>query len=208
MLSEALCLVNDVSFRYGSRLDLALSGVSIQIPQQSILCLAGPSGSGKSTLLALLGGLLIPQSGTVEWYSGHDAAWIMQSANVLPRLTVLENVILGPICSGIEFDEAAERAILAIREVGLGNLEGVRATRLSGGQSQRVAVARALASGRPLIIADEPTAQLDQESANLVLDALRSACGRGGTVVMASHDPMIRSRVDQVVALRDGVIIS
>lgn len=185
-----------------------LAGVSLSVEQGETLAVVGPSGSGKSTLLSVLGGLVRPSSGTVRVDGGRRdvrdvSAWVLQTVNVLPERTALENVALGALTRGLRTREARWAARERLESVGLADLVHSPARLLSGGELQRVVIARALASGRPFLLADEPTGQLDRSTSLLVLDALfTSAAGAG--VVVVTHDPEVAARCGRAVRIDDG----
>ena len=206
----------------GSTVVHALRGVELDIYQGEIVGIVGPSGSGKSTLLGLIGGLDRPTSGTVE-IDGVDISrmsedrlteirnekigFIFQFFNLIPTLTAQENVALP-----IQFARKArfnpeKRAKELLALLGLKDRAHHRPNQLSGGQQQRVAIARALANNPPLLLADEPTGNLDSESGAIVLEALRSIRqDTGTTVVIVTHDPGLAAQTDRVLTLVDGRI--
>lgn len=173
---------------------------------QSVL-VTGPSGSGKSTILFTLAGLLPPVAGAFQ-VEGRDptpgdAALIFQDLHLLPALSVLENVLLGPFARGQRQDRGQALTLLA--DVGLAALSGRRAETLSRGEAQRASIARALLLQPKVLLADEPTASLDDEATERALDALLAAAGRcGSALVIASHDSRVRGRVDRVVQLAEA----
>jgi putative ABC transport system ATP-binding protein len=185
--------------------------------------LVGPSGSGKSTLLGILGGLDSPTSGRIE-INGVDVTrmgearltdirnenigFIFQFFNLIPTLTALENVMLPIQFARKRRFKPAERAKLLLQQLGLGDRLHHRPSELSGGQQQRVAIARALANNPPLLLADEPTGNLDTESGKLVLETLRDIRDKEGTtVLLVTHDPDLAAQMDRVLTLVDGRIV-
>jgi putative ABC transport system ATP-binding protein len=219
----AICELRDASRTYGSGAALvrALDSVSIAFEPGDFTVINGPSGSGKTTLLNLVGLLDVPSSGTVL-VQGTDVAtlhgralartrastigFIFQSFNLVPVLSALENVetALHLARSPGNRRRMAEEALA---EVGLAGLFGRRPSQLSGGQQQRVAVARALVKRPALVIADEPTANLDTASGSQVLDIMRKMNEESGiTFLLSTHDPMVRERARRVVTMRDGRI--
>lgn len=200
----------------------ALRGVDMDIYAGEIVGIVGPSGSGKSTLLGLIGGLDRPTRGTIE-IDGTDISrmnedqlteirnekigFIFQFFNLIPTLTALENVMLP-----IQFARKArfapdKRAKELLTTLGLGDRMNHRPSELSGGQQQRVAIARALANDPPLLLADEPTGNLDQESGEIVLKALRDIRQQSGTtVVIVTHDHNLAQQADRVLTLVDGLL--
>jgi putative ABC transport system ATP-binding protein len=216
--------VRDVSMRLvsGGRPVDVLTGVSLEIPPGQFLAIAGPSGSGKSTLLGLIAGLDRPTSGRIV-VAGVDVTalgedelarfrrdtigYVFQSFHLIPTLTALENVAV-PIELGGEPD-ASERARALLAEVGLGARAHHYPAQLSGGEQQRVAVARAIARRPRLLLADEPTGNLDSATGTRLIELLLAL--RGGldsTLVLVTHDPALAGHADRVVTLRDGAVAS
>jgi putative ABC transport system ATP-binding protein len=211
---------NDVFkiFRSGPAETVALRGLDLRIEPGEIVALFGPSGSGKSTALHLAAGLDEPSAGDVvcfgrslarldeaqlAGYRAHDVALVFQSNNLWPMLSARENVALGLRLAGRRGVEAAVDRSLALFD--LGARERQRAGSLSGGEQQRVAIAAAAAREAPLVLADEPTAELDERNEAIVLDALRRLRDElGTTVVIVTHSPRVADAVDRVVELRDG----
>lgn len=220
--SELVAEVRDVKKTYllGRKDVLALRGVSLSISKGEVVALAGTSGSGKSTLLNLLGCLDEPSDGQVRVFGLSTAGssdqtlsriraekigFIFQNFNLIPVLTALENVEYALIDHPITAHERTQQAKQALQRVGLGDRTDHRPDELSGGQRQRVAIARAIVHKPSLIIADEPTAALDKQTAGEILDLLQAIRQEMGvTVIMASHDPLVLSKVDRVVHLSDG----
>lgn len=202
---------------------IALNGVSLSLVQGELTLLMGPSGSGKTTLLSILGCILTPTSGTVrvagELTSGlrpeqlaslrrKYIGFIFQSYNLFPTLTALENVRIALDVIGRKGYPAAQRAEEVLREVGLGNRLQNYPANLSGGEQQRVAVARAIASSPPVILADEPTAALDSENGHAVMALLaRIAKEQNRSVLAVTHDPRTLGYADRVVRIEDGKIV-
>ena len=216
--TEALSKV----YREGEVEVRALREVSLGIGRGEFTAIAGPSGSGKSTLLNLMGGLDRPSSGSValagrsiDAMSGNELSdfrrgrvgFIFQSFNLIPVLTAIENVEYVMLLQGIEASERRRRADEILAEVGLEGLEGRRPPQLSGGQQQRVAVARAIVSRPDIILADEPTANLDSAAGSALLDLMRGLNrSRGTTFVFSTHDRMIMDRARRLMVLKDGRI--
>ena len=207
-------------FHLGTTTVEALAGVTLDIHAGEFMAVWGPSGSGKSTLMNILGLIDTPSTGDV-WFEGEDSrrlgddaltdfrgrriGFVFQSFNLVPVLTALENVML-PLQIGGEPD-ARERAGQALAEVGLERFVGSRPDQLSGGQRQRVAIARALGIRPRLVLADEPTANLDSENSRMVVDLMREMNrAHGVTFVFTTHDPRLLDHVDRKVLLRDGRI--
>ncbi len=218
--------VHHVSKVYGtgaSRVD-ALRDLSVSFVAGEFVAVTGPSGCGKSTLLHLLAGLDTPTSGTVlvngtdigrlgeeerTAFRARTVGVVFQSFNLLDILTAEENVALPLILAGVCSQEATCRAKQALARVGLGGRTRHRPAEMSGGEQQRVAVARSLVGGPALIVADEPTGNLDTENGRIVFDLLRGVAGENQrTVVMVTHDPALAARADRLVRLEDGVVVS
>ena len=184
-----------------------LDGVDVAATAGAVLAVTGPSGSGKSTLLAVLAGLVQPDAGLVS-RSGPGAdgrtSVVLQGYGLLPVLTAAENVELALQVGAVPPAEIADRARTALDRVGLADLDDRLTEELSGGQQQRVAVARALVVSPDLLVADEPTAELDEATARVVLATLRAEADRGATVVLATHDPAVAAACDTELHLLDG----
>ena len=202
----------------------ALRGVSLEVTSGEFVVLAGPSGSGKTMLLNLIGALDKPTSGelfvdgsNLETMSRAELAtlrrdrvgFVFQAYNLLPVLTALENTELVLMLRGISASERRERAAQMLSVVGLSTMMDRRPNELSGGQQQRVAVARAIAAAPSLILADEPTANLDSKTAESLMDLLSELnTKRGMTFLFSSHDPRVIGRAKRIVYLEDGQITS
>lgn len=202
----------------------ALRGVDIEVQKGEFVSLAGPSGSGKSTLLHVIGGLDRPTEGTVE-VDGvklndlseaqladlrlQKMGFVFQSFNLIPVLSALENVEFIMQLQGVAAVERRERALAILDALGMNDLEARRPGELSGGQQQRVAIARAIVTNPVLLLADEPSANLDTTTTTELLDLLRRLNEeRGVTIVTATHDPMVMGYAKRRVLLRDGAIES
>ena len=200
----------------------ALRGIDLSIPPGRFIALMGRSGSGKTTLLNCLGGLDRPTAGVVaihgralldlseaqltEWRRS-EVGFIFQSLGLLPTLSAYENVELMLRIAGLARAERRARALACLEMVGLGKWAGHRPYEMSGGQQQRVAVARAIANRPRLILADEPTGELDSETTREVLSLFRSIIhAEGLTMLMATHDDLAEEYVDEVLRLEDGRI--
>jgi putative ABC transport system ATP-binding protein len=207
----------------GATSTVALRDASLQLAPGELVALMGPSGSGKSTLLGILGGFEPPDSGSVMWHGrsvadlsaaelAHQRASefgvVFQSLGLFPALTALENVYLPLLISGADSDSSAAATERWLRRLGLEDRAEHRLFELSLGQQQRVAVARALAPEPDIVLADEPTAELDHEAANVVIEALREVSLRGGGVILASHDPRVLQVADRVLVLRAGRLVA
>jgi putative ABC transport system ATP-binding protein len=197
----------------------ALLDADLRVEQGEFLAIVGPSGSGKSTLMNLVGCLDRPTSGEVRLVGRSVAdldddglaamrsrfiGFIFQSYNLLPRTTALENVAAPLLYQGVGRRERLDRARDTLERVGLGDRTGHQPTELSGGQQQRVAIARALVTNPPLILADEPTGNLDSHSGAEVMGILRSLHASGRTVVLITHDAEVASSAQRQVHIRDG----
>lgn len=209
-------------YRQGSLTVPALQGVSLQIEPGELTALMGPSGSGKTTLLNIIGGLDAPTSGEVI-VDGVDLAraspaevsklrlrrlgFVFQAYNLIPVLSAYENTELVLLLQGVPEAERREKAMAMLEAVGLKGMENRRPNELSGGQQQRVAVARAIAASPALVLADEPTANLDSKTGVELLETMRRLNEeRGVTFVFATHDPKVMERARRVVRLVDGRI--
>jgi putative ABC transport system ATP-binding protein len=203
----------------------ALRGVSFNINKGGIVALMGPSGSGKSTLLNLIGALDVPTGGSLlvrdmdlaklnrdeqSTFRNATIGFVFQNFNLVPVLTTIENVMLPAQLGRQQLGESLqERAKVLLEKVGLGKQIHQRVNRLSGGQMQRVAIARALINKPPIILADEPTANLDHDTADTVLTVLKELCSsEGATVVVATHDSHVLSYCHRIIRLMDGKLLS
>jgi putative ABC transport system ATP-binding protein len=197
----------------------AVRGVDFSFCEGELVVLLGRSGAGKSTLLSLVGGLDSPDAGTIsvagqdvgglrgrarEEYLRSTVGWVFSSAGLLPLLSALENVWLAARLLGHRDSVARREALEALDGVGLGPRAGHRAAELSGGEQQRVALARALVKKPVLLLADEPTAQLDSETGRSVLDAMRAATRSGTAILLATHDQAVVEVADRVLSMEDG----
>ena len=211
--------VVDVGHRYSARSAPVLAGVSMTIAAGESVALMGPSGSGKTTLLGILGLLFVPSEGSLlldgspvpgrrrTALRAGAFAWVFQGTNVLPRRTALDNAALGLLARGASQREAEAAAHEALAAVGVGHLAAKPANTLSGGELQRVCVARAIAARPRFILADEPTGQLDHANTEGVIEALVANRSIGTAVVIATHDPEVAAHCDRIVRLRDGRIV-
>lgn len=204
------------TFGVGRTAVVAVHAATLQIDPGDRVALLGPSGSGKSTLLHLLAGLETATTGTVSWpgltmrADGRRPAvgqvgLVFQSPSLLPPLNVLENVTLPLLLAGVDEARATARARAAMDVVGVTSLASQLPEELSGGQAQRVAVARVVATRPPLVLADEPTGQLDHASGSHVLDVLDAAAASiGAAVVVTTHDPAVAATYEVCWTMRDG----
>jgi putative ABC transport system ATP-binding protein len=224
-VDDALIISRGLSRRYnvGKTVVAALSGIDLAIPRGEFAALVGPSGSGKSTLLNLIGGLDRPSGGeicvdglslgsaTEPQLVRHRRArvgFIFQSFNLLPTLTALENVESPMVLAEVTRSERRVRAAGLLESVGLAQRISHKPNELSGGEKQRVAIARALANRPSLLLADEPTGNLDSKTGAAVLDLLCNLVRQNGlTLVMVTHDPEVASRADRIFHLRDGSVL-
>ena len=209
------------TYRSGSLEVDALRGVSVTIDRGEFVAISGPSGSGKSTLMHILGCLDVPTSGSFH-LAGEDVSamdedqladvrnrhigFVFQQFNLLPYLTAWRNVELPLVYAGIDRAERRRRALLALDQVGLADRADHKPGELSGGQQQRVAVARALVTEPALILADEPTGNLDSTSTQEVLDLFDELNRRGRTVVLITHESDVAARAGRTVQIRDGSV--
>jgi putative ABC transport system ATP-binding protein len=227
-MTENLIEIRDLTKTYGSG-DVAvhaLAGVDVTVERGEFTAIMGPSGSGKSTLMNILGCLDRPTGGSyvldgkdVSQLSKDELAgvrnrkigFVFQSYNLLPRLNAAKNVMLPLLYNGHEGlsdREYHQRAIEALESVGLGDRVHHRPNELSGGQQQRVAIARALVTKPSIILADEPTGNLDTRSSEEIIDLLHQLHEDGATIVMVTHEPDIAAHAERIISLRDGEIAS
>lgn len=224
-MAKEIIRLTDITrhFKVGAEVVQALRGVSMVIYQNEFVALMGPSGSGKSTLMNLLGCLDTPTSGQY-FLNGHDVSqlndselaeirnkeigFIFQTFNLLPRSTALENVTLPLIYAGIGKAERLEKARKALDAVGLTDRMTHRPNELSGGQRQRVATARALVNNPSLILADEPTGNLDSKTSIEIMDLLEQIHLAGNTIILVTHEESIARYAHRIVRLIDGQIAS
>jgi len=200
----------------------ALRGLSLHIPEGEFVAIMGPSGSGKSTLMNLIGCLDQPSSGRyildgydvsvlsddqLDWIRNRKIGFVFQSFNLIPRASAVHNVEMPLIYAG-ENQQRRERAMAALDSVGILDRASHLPNELSGGQQQRVAVARALVTDPAILLADEPTGNLDSESSLEIMKLLRELNHQGRTIVLITHEPDIAAFASRVVRLRDGVIVS
>jgi len=199
----------------------ALRGLDLKIERGEFLSVIGPSGSGKSTLMHILGCLDTPTGGKY-WLDGEDVAsmsarqlakirnlklgFVFQTFNLLPRATVWKNAELPLLYAGVGSDQRRERAMNALERVGLANRAKHRPGELSGGQRQRVAIARALVNNPSVILADEPTGNLDQKTGGDIIRLFEELAANGQTIILVTHDPAIAARTPRRIKIVDGLI--
>ena len=221
--AEAMVRLTEVdkTYRMGNSEVHALSGVTLTIPTGGFWAIMGPSGSGKSTMLNLLGCLDRPTSGTYH-LNGRDVSrlsddalsdirlrelgFVFQSFNLIAQLTVRENIELPLYYQGWEASRSAARAAVLAEMVNLGDRLDHRPSELSGGQQQRVAIARSLANDPAVLLADEPTGNLDSETGRQIMDLIVAMNGQGKTVILVTHEPDIAEYSRTRLHMRDGVI--
>ncbi|HWZ29546.1 MAG TPA: ABC transporter ATP-binding protein [Gemmatimonadales bacterium] len=224
-LPDIVILTHKLAREYemGTETVRALRGVSIQIRRNEYVAVMGPSGSGKSTLMNLIGCLDTPSSGEY-WLNGQkvsdlqdddlarirnkEIGFVFQTFNLLPRADALHNVELPLVYAGMRSAERKKRAAEALGRVGLADRMHHRPNELSGGQRQRVAIARALVNNPSILLADEPTGNLDSATSNEIMGVFKDLHKQGQTVVMVTHEPDIAANAERVVTLRDGLVHS
>jgi putative ABC transport system ATP-binding protein len=214
----------DVTKRYqmGNSTLCALDRVSTDIEKGEFLAVLGPSGSGKSTLMNLLGGLDVPENGNLyvkgkdlsklsdnemSSYRNKTVGFVFQSFNLDNSLTAIENVTLPLMYAGIRRSLRKEMAFEALKSVGLSDRINHRPSELSGGQRQRVSIARAIVNRPEIVLADEPTGNLDTHSGEMVMDLLKSLNSEGFTIVMVTHNPVQARLANRVIEIIDGKIV-
>ncbi|MFN9596960.1 MAG: ABC transporter ATP-binding protein [Bacteroidota bacterium] len=222
---EPLIVLNDISRRYtvGSEVIYALRSVSTTIYKNEYVALMGSSGSGKSTLMNILGCLDTPSGGEytlrgirVSEMSDNQLAeirnkeigFVFQTFNLLPRSTALENVALPLVYAGIGKEDRDQRALKSLQDVGLGDRVKHKPNELSGGQRQRVAVARALVNNPAIILADEPTGNLDSKTSAEIMMLFEEIHRKGNTIIVVTHEEDIARHAHRIIRLRDGLIES
>lgn len=224
MSGKTIVRVSQVTkdFDLGKIVVEVLKGIDLEIEEGKYLSIMGPSGSGKSTLFNMIGGLDKPTSGKVfidevdiaqldayelAWLRCRKIGYIFQTFNLIPVMTALENVTLPMTFAGMSNDDAVEQGMALLKQVGLEGRHAHKPTELSGGQQQRVAVARALANSPAIILADEPTGNLDLKTGEDIIDLLKELSSeRQVTVISATHDYKMLNVSDQVIWIRDGKI--
>ena len=223
-MAEVIRLVDIVkSYIMGDSVVHALDHVNVQIGEGEFTSIMGPSGSGKSTMMNILGCLDRPTSGhyflrgrDIAGYNDDELAhtrnaeigFVFQNFNLLPKLTAQVNVALPLVYAGINEEERMVRAARALESVGLGNRLDHKPNEMSGGQRQRVAIARALVNNPAIIMADEPTGNLDTKSSYEVMDIFKAMNDEGKTIVMVTHEPDIAQQTKRILVMRDGKLVS
>jgi putative ABC transport system ATP-binding protein len=214
---------SEVAKRYimGSEVIDALKSVTFSVNKGEYVAFMGPSGSGKSTLMNIVGCLDSPTSGryvlnnqdvsnmtenALAEVRNKEIGFVFQTFNLLPRQTSLENVALPLIYAGYNKADRTEKAMLALKNVGLENRAGHRPNELSGGQRQRVAIARALVNDPSILLADEPTGNLDSKTSYEIMDLFDQIHSKGNTVIMVTHEEDIAEYAHRIVRLRDGLV--
>ena len=222
---SALVEIRDMCKMYnpGENEVRALDHVSVTIDEGEFVAIIGHSGSGKSTLMNMLGCLDVPSSGTYMLHGqnvseldddelsdirNREIGFIFQGFNLIPNLTALENVELPLIYRGVGRSKRLELSRIALEKVGLGHRMDHKPAEMSGGQQQRVAIARAIAQAPPVILADEPTGNLDSHSTQEILEILKELHGEGRTVILITHDNDIAAQAKRVIKIKDGRIES
>lgn len=220
---EKIISVSDLKKTYvmGAEEVHALKSITIDINKNEYVALMGPSGSGKSTLMNLLGCLDTPTSGTymlnninvsqmtdgeLATVRNREIGFVFQTFNLLPRLSSLDNVALPLVYSGLSRSQREERASHVLDIVGLGDRMSHKPNELSGGQRQRVAIARALVNDPAIILADEPTGNLDTKTSIEIMEIFESIQENGNTVILVTHEPDIAEHAHRIIRLRDGLV--
>lgn len=223
-MAEVIRLVDIVkSYIMGDSVVHALDHVNVQIGEGEFTSIMGPSGSGKSTMMNILGCLDRPTSGhyflrgrDIAGYNDDELAhtrnaeigFVFQNFNLLPKLTAQVNVALPLVYAGINEEERMVRAARALESVGLGNRLDHKPNEMSGGQRQRVAIARALVNNPAIIMADEPTGNLDTKSSYEIMDIFKAMNDHPKTIVMVTHEPDIAQQTKRILVMRDGKLVS
>ena len=222
-MSNTIIDIRSISrvYKMGTQLVHALRDVSVTIEKNEYVALMGPSGSGKSTLMNILGCLDTPSSGTY-FFNGtnvrelndnelaeirnREIGFVFQTFNLLPRATALKNIELPLVYSGIKKYDRLERAEAALKSVGLGDRMEHKPNELSGGQRQRVAIARALVTEPSIILADEPTGNLDTKTGNDIMKLFQTLWESGNTIIIVTHEEEIARHAKRIIRLRDGLV--
>jgi putative ABC transport system ATP-binding protein len=225
MSKEDLILITDIGRKYviGAETIHALKSVTLTIKKGEFVALMGPSGSGKSTLMNILGCLDTPTKGEyilnginasemsdseLAEVRNQEIGFVFQTFNLLPRSSAKENVALPLVYAGLKKEDRDKRAIKALENVGLGNRVDHKPNELSGGQRQRVAVARALINNPSIILADEPTGNLDSKTSVEIMALIEEIHAKGNTIILVTHEEDIAKHAHRIVRMRDGLIES
>ncbi len=224
-MNDRVIYIEDLAREYpmGGEPVLALRGLSLTIRRNEYVAIMGPSGSGKSTLMNLLGCLDTPTSGNY-WLNGQEVSrltddalarvrnkeigFVFQTFNLLPRATALHNVELPLVYAGVPSRERRQRAVRALTRVGLEDRMQHRPNELSGGQRQRVAIARGLVNEPSILLADEPTGNLDSTTSDEIMRVFAELHAQGQTIIVVTHEPSIAAHAERIVVLRDGQLDS
>jgi len=224
-MSEPIIRIRDLTRHYvmGTETVQALRGVSLDIARNEYVAIMGPSGSGKSTMMNMIGCLDTPTGGEY-WLNGQEVSqltddqlarvrnkeigFVFQTFNLLPRATSLHNVELPLVYAGVSARDRRARASAALGRVGLGNRMDHRPNELSGGQRQRVAIARALVNEPSILLADEPTGNLDSTTSEEIMQVFSELHRQGQTIIMVTHEADIAAHAERTVVLRDGKVES
>lgn len=221
----SLIELKDISKHYhtGDTETIALTDINLEIKEGEFAAIVGPSGSGKSTLMHILGLLDSPSTGEyildgknvlankdsqLAKLRRNSIGFVFQSFNLLPRLSVLQNVMLPMAYAGVPARKRKDKALKLLKTVGVAERANHRLNQISGGQTQRVAVARSLANGPKLILADEPTGNLDTKASQVIVDLLKNLNKEGHTIIIVTHNPEIAEQTDRIIEIRDGHIVA
>jgi putative ABC transport system ATP-binding protein len=224
-MAESLISITNIKrdFPLGNEIVYVLKGIDLEIKKGEYVALMGPSGSGKSTLMNILGCLDTPTSGTYILNGKHvsemqddelagirnkEIGFVFQTFNLMPRTTALDNVALPMVYAGYSKSERIERATEVLKQVGLDDRMDHKPNQLSGGQRQRVAVARALVNKPSIILADEPTGNLDSKTSVEIMNLFNEIHTNGNTVILVTHEEEIAAYAHRIIRLRDGIIES
>ena len=224
-MADSLIKITNIKrdFPLGNEIVYVLKGIDLEIKKGEYVALMGPSGSGKSTLMNILGCLDTPTSGTYILNGKHvsemqddelagirnkEIGFVFQTFNLMPRTTALVNVALPMVYAGFSKSERVERATEVLKQVGLDDRMDHKPNQLSGGQRQRVAVARALVNKPSIILADEPTGNLDSKTSVEIMNLFNEIHTNGNTVILVTHEEDIAAYAHRIIRLRDGIIES